>query len=826
MKRVILVAMVVIVGFAACRNKKTSGSQDESTETTQQVSETISHDNLSTDSFTEASELLSGRDLPQHVDLTINIDSLSLQELRLLYNYVYATHGFYSLEDEINSFFMANTTWYKDLVYELWDKGEMPQKYEDVALSREELNFIYNVDKRIKQLQRDNFIRGDRYTLGNTENIVNEYQFNELSDEFKDKLEANNFVIIPSEHVQLFHTYEENDYRKIPSFITTDLFLQAFHMYFSYTLKSLEQQQFIPLLEELCMGMYTECMRMAQTSADPEIKQMALYNATYYAIPYRLLTGKDLKIPAVHQADYKKEIENIGKQEDKASAFLPALGDVYFPYSLYKPRGHYTRKPEMEAYFRAMMWLQVAPFCRDNKEQLKQTILSAVLLNTAQSANDRNLISIYNAIYEPIVFLIGLPDNLSVMDIAAYLKQRGINSLHIAFKEDCIADVNQMLVELAETRNVIRPEIEISCPDKINFMPQRYLVDNEVLQNLVDITPNSERAYPKGLDVFAAFGSAPAMNLLNNFYREPEKWEKYPEKMQQMQDKFRNYGKWNSSVYNKWIESLLELQKPDKSYPHFMQTEAWDKKNLNTSLASWAELKHDAILYGEQPMAAECGGGDDNPPVPVVKGYVEPNLKFWNKLAETISLTHELLEKHQLMTPDLQGKLEQLDRYTTFLIKTTLKELRKEELSEGEYRTIQYMGSSMEYFTLSVIDPDLYLPEWSLVEGPDRSIAVVADIFTRNVYECSKSGILHVATGKANSIYVVVEINGFLHLTRGSTFSYYEFVQPLGTRLTDEEWQKMLEEHKAPAVPEWMDEIQLDAGEPKVDERVFYSSGC
>ena len=37
--------------------------------------------------------------------------------------------------------------------------------------------------------------------------------------------------------------------------------------------------------------------------------------------------------------------------------------------------------------------------------------------------------------------------------------------------------------------------------------------------------------------------------------------------------------------------------------------------------------------------------------------------------------------------------------------------------------------------------------------------------------------------------------------------------------------QKMLEEKKAPAVPEWMKKILLEK-EPKVDDRVFYSSGC
>lgn len=97
------------------------------------------------------------------------------------------------------------------------------------------------------------------------------------------------------------------------------------------------------------------------------------------------------------------------------------------------------------------------------------------------------------------------------------------------------------------------------------------------------------------------------------------------------------------------------------------------------------------------------------------------------------------------------------------------------------------MGSSIEYFTLSVVDPDLHLDDWSLVQGPDKSIAIVADIYTRNIRGCNKNGILHIATGNANNIYVVVEIEGNLYLTRGATFSYYEFVQPLGTRLTDEE---------------------------------------
>lgn len=447
----------------------------------------------------------------------------------------------------------------------------------------------------------------------------------------------------------------------------------------------------------------------------------------------------------------------------------------------------------------------------------------AAVLCTYKSIDQTPLIELYQHIYTPLTFLMGEADNLSIFDIARILEKN--NAIHIedALTAGQIEKVNQTLIELAKHKNNIKPQIEITCRDKINFMPQRYLSDNEVTQKLVDVNPNSQRAYPKGLDVFAAFGTGTAESLLIDFYKEPNNWSEYSKELQQLKDKFKTSKSTQLSVYELWMKSLLIMQQTDKNNPGFMQTPEWGYKNLNTALASWAELKHDAILYGEQPMAAECGGA--GPPDPIVVGYVEPNLPFWRKMENILQATRLILQQNDCMTDDLKGKTDQLNDYVTFLIQVTEKELRGEKLTEPEYRTLEYMGSSIEYFTLSVVAPDLHLDDWSLVQGPDKSIAIVADIYTRNIRGCNKNGILHVATGNANNIYVVVEIEGNLYLTRGATFSYYEFVQPLGTRLTDEEWQKMLEEKKAPAVPEWMKSILIEK-EPHVDERVFYSSGC
>lgn len=781
-----------------------------------------------TDTITNSvSSLLTDTVLPQFIDLKQDISHLSFQELRLLRSYPYAIHGYHFMEADINAFFSANTKWYNNLVNDIyWDaeegKGKFAESYEEVNLTPEEKAFVDRIDARMTELRQHQFIQRDSYYLGNTNNIVNLFQFKDIDKEILEKLQQNNFVITKGNNLQLFHAYEENDYRQVPNFITTDLYLQAFHMYFSYILKSLEKQHIIPTLEMLCHSFNAACIKLAEQTEDESLKDMAEHAATFYAIPYYLLTNKTLTVPSKYETEYQEEIEHINKQEDNFSDFL-SYKDAYFPYSLFKPRGHYTREPQLQAYFKAMMWLQTACFCREQQEQLKRSIFQAAVLCTYKSIDQTPLIKLYQHIYTPLTFLMGEADNLSIFDIARILEKN--NAIHIedALTAGQIEKVNQALIELAKHKNNIKPQIEITCRDKINFMPQRYLSDNEVIQKLVDVNPNSQRAYPKGLDVFATFGTGTAESLLIDFYKEPNNWSEYSKELQQLKDKFKTSKSTQLSVYELWMKSLLTMQQTDKNNPGFMQTPEWGYKNLNTALASWAELKHDAILYGEQPMAAECGGA--GPPDPIVVGYVEPNLPFWRKMENILQATRLILQQNDCMTDDLKGKTDQLNDYVTFLIQVTEKELRGEKLTEPEYRTLEYMGSSIEYFTLSVVDPDLHLDDWSLVQGPDKSIAIVADIYTRNIRGCNKNGILHVATGNANNIYVVVEIEGNLYLTRGATFSYYEFVQPLGTRLTDEEWQKMLEEKKAPAVPEWMKSILIEK-EPHVDERVFYSSGC
>jgi hypothetical protein len=117
---------------------------------------------------------------------------------------------------------------------------------------------------------------------------------------------------------------------------------------------------------------------------------------------------------------------------------------------------------------------------------------------------------------------------------------------------------------------------------------------------------------------------------------------------------------------------------------------------------------------------------------------------------------------------------------------------------------------------------------WSDVQGADRKVALVADVYTANSSNNPNKSILYEAVGNADEIYVVVEIGGYLYLTRGAVLSYREFEQPIDEqRLTDEEWQQQLEKNPRKGVPTWMKRIIVPLDKtPEVNEEYFYSSGC
>ena len=732
------------------------------------------------------------------IDLNQDISGYSLSDLRILRNAFSARQGFCFMNADLRGVF-GSTSWYNTVLEKrFWDsekynesgeKNTKRNKMAPISYTKEEQAFMAKLKAREEELKANNF-PGTAGQLVNIANIVNPFQLSTFDPQLQKALSRQGFAIVPGEEDQLFHVYERNDYHNFPSFVTTDLFLQAFHMYFDCLLRDVEEQKMLPVMTEFSKTAYQEISKMASQTKNPDMKAAAEYDMAFFAIAHTLLTGKQtLSFPAAYKASAGKEIKNVKDAGIEYSEFLGYTPENEMPkyfYSTYRPRGHYTRSESLKQYFMGMMWLQSAPFGTDMERYLK----SALLIADVIGKNDK-LHQLYETVNQPITFLMGQTDNVSRKQVR------------------------------------IKPKNLISSAVKLNVIPQRYQPDAEVLQEMVDYESKPTlRPEPTGLDVLAAIGIQSAERILLKELNEQERWNKYGENLQRMKQRMKEID-WNCCVANRWIASTKDINAVPEGAPYFMKTPQWDKKSLNSALASWAELKHDAILYAKQPFGAECGGYGI--PEPITRGYVEPNIAYWTKALELIDATNSLLQKYDLTTEKSKSCTEELRDKAEFLLNCSKKELAGKRLSDEEYSQVEGIGSAFEYITLHLIQqPNQILEGWNDIEGADKKIALVADVYTANALNNPNPAVVYEAVGPAHEIYVVVEIEGYLYLTRGAVFSYREFHEALDApRMTDEEWQEQLQTKPNKGIPEWMKEIIVPLNGKSLDnEKIFYSSGC
>ena len=762
-----------------------------------------------------AASILDVEKLKDSLDYNMDISQLSVSDLRILRNAAAARRG-YPFKDSYLRGVYQTTTWYDSLMWNFdgtqLDDDYMENRYDRnlswrenyyraikkdaLAFTQQELDFIQRVRTRENELLQQNFKAPDG-GLVHVANLVNPGLLKTFDPDLQRQLGRNGFAIVPASHQQLFHVYEQNDYHEFPSFVTTDLYLQLYHLYFDSMLREVEQQKLAPMLTSFC-----DVGRHIVAGSD----SVHQWLQTFFDVPLALLRGVE---PVSEPA--RTEYRRVMKSENDFSAFL-GYENAMFEYSLFRPRGHYTRNDTLGRYFRAMMWLQTVPFQTDRRtDMMRATTLARAI------GQDPSLSILYEKLTGPMTFLMGEPDDVSLLQVWQLMQD-----------EQDFDRLCQQVDQLADRQTRLRPKFLRTGRNKLRLMPQRYQPDAEVLQEMVDYegTP-TQRGVPSGLDVMAAMGNSKAERILLDEQQEADRWKQYKPTLDRMKQRMDSVD-WSENVATFWMSTLqLLTDSVPEASPYFMLTSQWDKKQLNAALASWAELKHDAILYAKQPMGAECGGG--GPPNPVVKGYVEPNVAFWKKSIELLDQTSKCFERYGLMTPRTKNITLCMKEQARFLLAMSEKELEGKVLADEEYDQLKYIGATFENISVELIrNPEQRLYEWNAVQGPERNVALIADVYTANTDNNPQKSILYAGVGQADELYVVVEVQGYLYLMRGSVLSYRELTRPYGEqRMNDEEWQQQLEQQPRLGVPEWMKEITVPVKEAPVDnDAVFYSTGC
>lgn len=621
-----------------------------------------------------------------------------------------------------------------------------------------------------------------------------------VPNEIMDYLEEYGFALIDEEYEDIYDIYSKENLA--PRFITTDLCLHAYHVLYDISLRLLEGTHFNIGFEAMLQTLQSDQIALRSTVSEERVLDALNKNIAYLTVMLYLLDNTTV-IPQEVEGHVIAELANIDTGERADSVIFGYEED----FTQYKVRGHYTRNEILSSYFKAMMYAGRMGFLLqspsgDIEMGVNHTRMAMLLLssfNTTIQGSD-NVWDYWDRIYQPTAFYVGACDDLTPLEYYNIWQSVGTPTGDLLASDSVIIDI------INEAKSYRKPQINSMFVNEVadyanvtqgfRLMGQRFIPDSYIFQQLVHTNVPS-RLFPIGLDVLSVFGSSRAAYLLQS---ENSTYPDYSPQILKLRAEFGNLTDydWTQNLYWLWLYSLFPLLNPaSDGYPGFMMSDAWTDKALMTAMGSWAELRHDTILYAKQSYTQELGIIEPS------NGYVEPYPEVYARLASLVRLMDSGLEERNLIIEGFSYKLTLIAEKFDRLVKISMKELENEPLNSSDFDFIAHFGEEIGDIA-SFHDPEA--DPW--VSEADDRMAIIADVHTD-----PNSGLcLEVGVGDPYVIYVVVQdSDGNLRLTQGGTFSYYEFKRTLNDRLTDEEWHEMLDS-SPPAIPEWVP-IPLNAAD-------------
>ena len=218
---------------------------------------------------------------------------------------------------------------------------------------------------------------------------------------------------------------------------------------------------------------------------------------------------------------------------------------------------------------------------------------------------------------------------------------------------------------------------------------------------------------------------------------------------------------------------------------------------MQTALGSWAELRHDTILYAKQSYTA-IPKSIELPP-DYSYGYVEPTPEVYGRLAAMFADLQTSLEALDMEPPGVSEKLTKFRSLLVQLREISVKELAGQPLIKEEYDLLDRFDRT--FSTLTRFPPELIK---RITSDTDSRMDAVADVHTYLV----GNKVLEEGVGSPSDIFVRIRDAQGYRLCRGGVFSYYEFKWTLDDRLTDEKWQQLGRDEKRLAPPDWAAALQ------------------
>jgi hypothetical protein len=583
--------------------------------------------------------------------------------------------------------------------------------------------------------------------------------------------------------------------RHAPVYVTADAILHAWHESYDRLLMDLETSTLAPAIQKLLTALREHLAATDASAARTDLD-------TYLTIAARLATDKEIAPTAGGDAAV---IADVVKSAMAAAGpgGLSLFGDrVAFDYSMMKPRGHYTKTPALGRYFRVMSFLgrvELRMAEPSAKKVHRPALAAAALLRTLFGEKEREQ---WQAIDKTLSALVGPQDSLS--PFAADLAP-------LATADD--ATVIRTLEPLAKQRIGTQLRRHGDTSASMVFVGQRYVFDSEVLGATTYGELKTKRMMPSPLDVATVVFGSPTANAL----LAPERAKygaEYTTALGALTKQRDDAGEalWNGSLHHLWLGALRELSpdaKRDAGLPDPLLGEAWNRRLLNTQLASWAELRHDNILYVKQSFTA--GAACEYP-----YAYVDPYPKFFGALETIAQRGGETMKALPWKTADAAEVARWFDGFGKIAARLRAmaeRERRNEELTNDDVAFVNRMVSvtTVREGCTTHDRPGGWLVD--LYYGAakakvQRHEPVIADIHTQPTDEngTQVGRVLHVGTGMPRMMRVTIAHDGGAHprTYEGVVSTFAETTTGGYKRYTDEEWRRELSTTHRTPTPSWM----------------------
>jgi hypothetical protein len=627
----------------------------------------------------------------------------------------------------------------------------------------------------------------------------------------KSLLEAHGFVVTERLSMSAMSAaFRDIYHRDLPLYISSDAILHAFHLSYDALLEDVEVTYLSTRLDSLLRRLHLGISELAVVYQEEPAMGPMLRDVDLYLTVSRALLDETGAVTPVFSETAVPASDLLALVAGEMPAQYPLFG--LFPrtidFSQFTPRGHYTDSKLLQRYFKTLMWLGRTEFWlrapqlagpHPDESDIHRQVVDAALIDEAAGLS--GAAQILNDIEEVLRFFVGEVDNVSLPALHGLLGEDGIASASDLLDSTTYATFCADLLTKSWAFQQINSQILMSDPlspehaqpaAAFLLIGQRFVIDSYVTGDVVFDKIIFEgnkmmRMLPSTLDVLYALGNDAAGQLL---VPELDRYH-YAENLAALRYLIDSYDAtfWQSALYTQWLGAIRALNPPPdrSSLPPGMQSAAWWQMKISTQLASWAQLRHDNLLYAKQSYTSTptCS-------YPVV--YVEPVPHFFavvRTLADSAAARFREWSVDGKASPYAAHFFETMRGTLDTLATIAAEELAGQVLSMDEDAFLHRTMNEENEGCMRRYDgwyPRLYYGGFAIPS--DRM--VVADVHTSPADANGNpvGWVLHAGTGPVNMAVVVAPIPGRGSVAFvGPVLSSYEVVTENFRRLTDEEWQ-------------------------------------